>query len=154
MLERPIVAFDIETIPDPDIGRRVYGLEGDDLSVVHEMVRLRLQETEDRELGRHPFLPEPDFVGLHHPVGLAAVASVGLTQGHLPPAAHVAFQGPPQVGAEERQRQGVAAWTWGWGMFARSSLPGLWIPHGSLLDEDPRSLADRRRLDGPYGLPV
>ncbi len=45
MLDRPIVAFDIETIPDPDIGRRLLGVAGSDAEVVHEMVRLRLGET-------------------------------------------------------------------------------------------------------------
>ena len=55
MLDRPIVAFDIETIPDPDIGRRVQGLSGDDHAVVHEMVRLRLEETDGRT--EYPQLP-------------------------------------------------------------------------------------------------
>lgn len=45
MLDRPIVAFDIETIPDPDIGRRLLGIAGSDAEVVHEMVRVRLGET-------------------------------------------------------------------------------------------------------------
>lgn len=55
MLDRPLAAFDIETIPDPDIGRRVYGLKGDDLAVVHEMVKRRLEETEDHT--EYPQLP-------------------------------------------------------------------------------------------------
>lgn len=55
MLDRPLAAFDIETIPDPDIGRRVYGLEGGDQAIVHEMVRLRLEETEDHT--EYPQLP-------------------------------------------------------------------------------------------------
>jgi len=38
LLDRPVVAFDIETIPDPDAGRRV-GIDGSDVAVVHEMVR-------------------------------------------------------------------------------------------------------------------
>ena len=41
MCDRPIAAFDIETIPDPDIGRRVFGRSGDDSAVVHEMGLLR-----------------------------------------------------------------------------------------------------------------
>lgn len=45
MLDRPIVAFDIETIPDPDIGRRLLGIAGSDAEVVREMVRVRLAET-------------------------------------------------------------------------------------------------------------
>lgn len=49
---QPLAAFDIETIPDPDIGRRVYGLEGDDATVVHEMVKLRLEETEGSTVRR------------------------------------------------------------------------------------------------------
>ncbi len=55
MLDRPIVAFDIETIPDPDIGRRVLGLAGDDHAVVHEMVSLRMEETDGRT--EYPQLP-------------------------------------------------------------------------------------------------
>jgi predicted PolB exonuclease-like 3'-5' exonuclease len=46
LLDRPIAAFDIETIPDPDVGRRILGIEGDDAEVVGEMVRRRLEETE------------------------------------------------------------------------------------------------------------
>lgn len=48
MLDRPIAAFDIETIPDPDVGRRLWELEGDDTHVVHAMARQRLQETRGR----------------------------------------------------------------------------------------------------------
>jgi len=45
MFDRPLVAFDIETIPDPEIGRRVMGIEGDDHAVVLEMVRRRQEES-------------------------------------------------------------------------------------------------------------
>ena len=45
MLDRPIVAFDIETIPDPEIGRRILGIPGTDEDVVTEMVHRRLEET-------------------------------------------------------------------------------------------------------------
>lgn len=45
MLDRPIVSFDIETIPDPDLGRRLLGFEGTDLEVVHQMVARRREET-------------------------------------------------------------------------------------------------------------
>lgn len=55
MLDRPVVAFDIETIPDPDIGRRLLGLEGTDTEVVGEMVRRRLEETEGST--EYPQLP-------------------------------------------------------------------------------------------------
>src|SRR3990172_5386010 len=55
MLDRPLVAFDIETIPDPDIGRRILGIAGSDAEVVHEMVRLRLEETEGSS--EYPQLP-------------------------------------------------------------------------------------------------
>ncbi len=48
LLDRPIIAFDIETIPDPEIGRRLLGIEGDDAEVVREMVRRRLEETENK----------------------------------------------------------------------------------------------------------
>lgn len=55
MLDRPIVAFDIETIPDPDIGRRLLGIAGSDAEVVHEMVRLRVEETSGSS--EYPQLP-------------------------------------------------------------------------------------------------
>ena len=55
VLDRPIAAFDIETIPDPDLGRRLLGLEGSDRDVVHEMVRRRLEETEGAS--EYPQLP-------------------------------------------------------------------------------------------------
>ena len=45
MFDRPLVAFDIETIPDPEIGRRVLAIEGDDHAVVLEMVRRRQEES-------------------------------------------------------------------------------------------------------------
>jgi len=48
MLDRPIAAFDIETIPDPDYGRRIAGLGGDDESVIRTMVAQRLEETKGR----------------------------------------------------------------------------------------------------------
>ena len=48
MLDRRIAAFDIETIPDPDLGRRLLGIEGDDAVVVREMVRRRLEESGGR----------------------------------------------------------------------------------------------------------
>ncbi len=48
MLDRPIVAFDIETIPDPDYGRRVMGFEGDDAAIIEAMTSQRLEETDGR----------------------------------------------------------------------------------------------------------
>lgn len=48
LLDQPIIAFDIETMPDPDIGRRLLGMEGDDSAVVHAMVQKRLQETDNQ----------------------------------------------------------------------------------------------------------
>ncbi len=55
MLTHPVLAFDIETIPDPEAGRRLYDLTGDDRNVVREMVRLRLEETDGRT--EYPELP-------------------------------------------------------------------------------------------------
>jgi predicted PolB exonuclease-like 3'-5' exonuclease len=55
MFDRPVAAFDIETIPDPDLGRRLLGLEGTDADVVHEMVRRRLAETDGTT--EYPQLP-------------------------------------------------------------------------------------------------
>lgn len=45
LLDRPVIAFDIETIPDPEIGRRLHDLVGSDDAVIREMVRLRLEES-------------------------------------------------------------------------------------------------------------
>jgi predicted PolB exonuclease-like 3'-5' exonuclease len=55
LLDRPVVAFDIETVPDPGMGRRVLGLEGTDAEVVREMMRRRSMETE----GRSEYPQEP-----------------------------------------------------------------------------------------------
>lgn len=55
MFDRPILAFDIETIPDPERGRRVHGLTGEDAAVVTEMVARRMAET--REASKYPPLP-------------------------------------------------------------------------------------------------
>jgi predicted PolB exonuclease-like 3'-5' exonuclease len=55
LFDRPIVAFDLETIPDPEVGRRVLGLEGSDLDVVREMARRRREETN----GATDFVPLP-----------------------------------------------------------------------------------------------
>jgi len=55
MFDRPVAAFDIETIPDPDLGRRLLQLEGSDAEVVHEMVRRRLEETKGSS--EYPQLP-------------------------------------------------------------------------------------------------
>lgn len=46
MFDRPIVAFDIETIPDPGVGRRILGFEGTDAEVVAQMVARRKEETQ------------------------------------------------------------------------------------------------------------
>lgn len=56
MFDRRIVAFDIETIPDPDLGRRLLRLTGGDEDIVHELVRRRLAETEGgTEYPKHPW---------------------------------------------------------------------------------------------------
>lgn len=55
LLDRTIIAFDIETIPDPEIGRRIMGCEGDDEAVIREMVKRRLAETENAQ--EYPQLP-------------------------------------------------------------------------------------------------
>jgi predicted PolB exonuclease-like 3'-5' exonuclease len=55
MHDRPIIAFDIETMPDPEMGRRALGIAGDDATVVHEMVRRRLEETSGTT--KYPALP-------------------------------------------------------------------------------------------------
>lgn len=55
MFDRPVVAFDIETIPDPDVGRRVHGISGTAAEVVQEMVRRRREETKGST--EYPQLP-------------------------------------------------------------------------------------------------
>jgi len=55
-MDRPIAAFDIETIPDPDAGRRLLGLEGSDAEVVAAMVERRKEATDGRDA-----YPEPPF---------------------------------------------------------------------------------------------
>ncbi len=65
MPDLPIVAFDIETIPDPDVGRRILGLKGDDLAVVKQMFESRLEATD----GRTGYPQQP-----HHRVVTVGVA--------------------------------------------------------------------------------
>lgn len=56
MLDRPIAAFDIETIPDPDAGRTRLGLAGSDEDVVRAMIARRVGETDGRsEYPEQPF---------------------------------------------------------------------------------------------------
>jgi predicted PolB exonuclease-like 3'-5' exonuclease len=62
ILDRPVAAFDIETIPDAEIGRRVLGLTGSDADVVHEMVRQRLEETNGKS--EYPQLPWHQIVSV------------------------------------------------------------------------------------------
>lgn len=48
------LVFDIETIPDLDAGRRIYGLDGlDDDAVVQAMRHIRMQETGGSDFQRH-----------------------------------------------------------------------------------------------------
>jgi hypothetical protein len=54
-MDRPIAAFDIETIPDPVAGRRVFGLTGTDEEVVAAMVERRRADTDGRT--EYPELP-------------------------------------------------------------------------------------------------
>ncbi len=74
MIDRPIVAFDIETIPDPDVGRRILGLSGDDRTVVEAMVERRLEETGGA--GKYPQLP-------HHRVVTVGVARLDPSTGRF-----------------------------------------------------------------------
>ena len=48
MLTHPLIAFDIETVPDPDFGRRVMGFKGDNAAVIEAMTSRRLEETEGK----------------------------------------------------------------------------------------------------------
>jgi hypothetical protein len=45
MFDKALVAFDIETTPDPGIGRRMHNLTGTDAEVIVEMVHKRREET-------------------------------------------------------------------------------------------------------------
>ena len=56
-MDRPLAAFDIETVPDPELGRRLYGLEGDDGEVMLAMLDRRRDQTG----GRTDFHPLPFF---------------------------------------------------------------------------------------------
>ena len=72
MLTHPLIAFDIETIPDPDYGRRVMGFEGDNAAVIEAMTSRRLEETE----GRTQY-PSPPL----HRIVTIAVARLDLDSG-------------------------------------------------------------------------
>ncbi len=48
MLTRPLIAFDIETVPDPDFGRRALGFEGDNAAVIEAMTTRRLEATDGK----------------------------------------------------------------------------------------------------------
>jgi hypothetical protein len=48
LLDHPIIAFDIETIPDPEVGRRLFDMKGSDTDVIREMTHRRLQETDGK----------------------------------------------------------------------------------------------------------
>ena len=71
-MDRALAAFDIESIPDPDVGRRLYGLEGDDGTVIEGMLARRLADTD----GRTDFLPPP-----HHRIVTIAVAWLDSSSG-------------------------------------------------------------------------
>jgi predicted PolB exonuclease-like 3'-5' exonuclease len=59
---RPLLAFDIETIPDPDVGRRLWGFEGNDETVIRAMTCHRLEETQGRT--SYPQLPQHRIVAI------------------------------------------------------------------------------------------
>ncbi|MBI3547165.1 MAG: 3'-5' exonuclease [Gammaproteobacteria bacterium] len=60
-----ILAFDIETVPDVDAGRRLYGLEGlNDKDTAQAMFAKRREKTGDSDFLRHP---------LHRIVAISAV---------------------------------------------------------------------------------
>ena len=44
----PIAAFDIETVPDPEFGRRSMGFNGSDSEVIQAMAAHRLKETDGK----------------------------------------------------------------------------------------------------------
>ncbi len=47
-MHRPIAAFDIETVPDTALGRRLHGHQGDFRAVTEAMLARRLEETDQR----------------------------------------------------------------------------------------------------------
>lgn len=67
MPNSPLIAFDIESIPDPEVGRRVFGLEGDDASVIRQWTKNRLAETDGKS--GYPQLPHHRIVT----IGFAAL---------------------------------------------------------------------------------
>lgn len=55
-MDHPLVAFDVETVPDPELGRRLHGLSGSDGEVIGAMLARRREETGDRtDFHPHPF---------------------------------------------------------------------------------------------------
>lgn len=54
-MDRPLAAFDIESVPDVEAGRRLLGLEGDDAAVMEGMRGWRLTASD----GRTDFLQPP-----------------------------------------------------------------------------------------------
>jgi predicted PolB exonuclease-like 3'-5' exonuclease len=62
MTTRPLLAFDIETMPDPDVGRRLWRFRGSDESVIRAMIARRLEETGGRT--GYPQLPQHRIVTL------------------------------------------------------------------------------------------
>jgi predicted PolB exonuclease-like 3'-5' exonuclease len=74
MMTRPLLAFDIETIPDPDVGRRQWGLRGTDESVIRAMMASRLEETRGRT--GYPQLPQ-------HRIVTIAVAALAPASGSV-----------------------------------------------------------------------
>jgi predicted PolB exonuclease-like 3'-5' exonuclease len=68
-----VLAFDIETVPDVEAGRRLYGLEGlGDADIARVMFHKRREETGGSEFLRHP---------LHRVVAIAVVQRRGETLG-------------------------------------------------------------------------
>lgn len=55
MMDRPLAAFDIETVPDTEIGRRLDGFAGDFYAVADKMQQKRLEDTD----GASDFLQVP-----------------------------------------------------------------------------------------------
>jgi len=87
MLDRRIIAFDIETQPDADAGRRIQGLSGGDELVSERMLRERLQQTDGQS----------DFLKLaFHRVVVVSMAELD------PQAESFVLDSPAQMAAEEK----------------------------------------------------
>jgi len=93
VFDLPLLAFDIETTPNPAIGRSAMGLEGDDRAVILEMMRRRSEET-----GGHTEYPAQPW----HRVICACATTLDFASGTV----EMLHLGTPNLWDEESQVRG------------------------------------------------